>query len=100
MNSTWEAISKAKREGLRASIPAEWVIPEKIMPPQTQADVTTFPSQSGWFTQRELAILSKNAIEILDRLSSGAWTSEEVTRVFCKAAAAAHQLASYPHRVS
>lgn len=64
------------------------------MPPQTQADVTTFPFKSGWFTKRELTILSTDAVKILGQLSSGAWTSEEVTRVFCKAAAAAHQLAS------
>lgn len=100
INGTWEGISKAKREGLRASIPAEWIIPQEIMPSQTQRDVTTFPAQSGWFTKRELTILSTNAVETVGRLSSGVWTSEEVTRVFCKAAAAAHQLASHPHRVS
>ncbi|OJJ05542.1 hypothetical protein ASPVEDRAFT_174586 [Aspergillus versicolor CBS 583.65] len=91
-NSTWEGISKAKREELGASIPAEWIIPQEIMPSQTRRDVTTFPAQSGWFTKRELTILSTNAVETVGRLSSGVWTSEEVTRAFCKAAAAAHQL--------
>lgn len=98
-NGSWEAISKAKCESLRASIPAQWIIPQEIMPPQTQADVTTFPSKSGWFTKRELTILSTDALKILRQLSSGAWTSEEVTQVFCKAAAAAHQLASL-HRTA
>lgn len=93
-NEAWKSISKAKRQSLAAAIPAEWNIPAEILPPGTQADVTGFPSKSGWFTKRELEILSTDATKILDRLSSGMWRSEEVTRVFCKAAAAAHQLAS------
>lgn len=95
-NGNWVSIARAKRQSLAAAIPAEWVIPAEILPPAIQADVTTFPSRSGWFTKRELAIISTDAAEILRRLSTGAWTSEEVTRVFCKAAAAAHQLASSP----
>lgn len=96
-NGDWQAISKAKCESLWASIPAQWIIPQNIMPPQTQADVTTFPSKSGWFTKAELTILSTDALKILRQLSSGVWTSEEVTQVFCKAAAAAHQLARLHH---
>lgn len=93
-NENWEVIAEAKRKSLAAAIPAEWIIPTEILPPQIQADVSTFPSKSGWFTRRELEILSTDAVKILNHLSTGAWTSEEVTRVFCKAAAAGHQLAS------
>lgn len=93
-NGNWETISKAKREGLMASIPPKWIIPAEILPAPSQADVSTFPSKSGWFTKHELTILSTDAPGILTQLSTGAWTSEEVTLVFCKAAAAAHQLAS------
>lgn len=93
-NEDWEIIAKAKRQSLADAIPAEWTIPTEILPPQIQADVSTFPSKSGWFTKRELEILSTDAARILNRLSTGVWASEEVTRVFCKAAAAAHQLAS------
>ena len=94
-NENWEIIAKGKRQSLAAAIPARWIIPADILPPQIQADVTTFPHSSGWFTKRELEILSTDAVKILNRLSTGVWTSEEVTSVFCKAAAAAHQLASY-----
>ncbi|KAB8266302.1 amidase signature domain-containing protein [Aspergillus pseudonomiae] len=90
--SSWQAIAKSKQESLRAAIPSEWIIPPHLLPPDHQTDVTSFPRQSGWFTNRELEILSTAAPRILAHLETGSWTSEEVTKVFCKAAAAAHQL--------
>jgi amidase len=92
---SWETIASQKRDALKASIPTEWVIPADILPPDTQADVTGFPKESGWFTERELEITSTPAPQILLNIATGSWSSEEVTRVFCKAAAAAHQLV-YP----
>ncbi|OBT74176.1 hypothetical protein VF21_06286 [Pseudogymnoascus sp. 05NY08] len=80
---SWESIAKAKRQSLAAAIPKEWIIPAEILPPPIQADVTTFPSKSGWFTKRELDILSTDAAKILKCLSTGAWASEEVTRTNC-----------------
>lgn len=89
---TWETIAAQKRHALRASIPAEWVIPSDILPPDSQLDVTSFLKQSGWFTKQELEITSTPATQLLVNIATGSWTSEEVTRTFCKAAAAAHQL--------
>ncbi|KAJ9365554.1 acetamidase [Paecilomyces variotii] len=88
----WERIAAAKRQALRDAIPAEWVIPAEILPPEEETDVTTFLRESGWFTDREVEITSTPAPELLAELSSGSCTSEEVTKAFCKAAAAAHQL--------
>lgn len=88
----WESIAVVKRQSLQDAIPSEWVVPAEILPPEEQTDVTTFPRESGWFTDRELEIISTPAPELLTKLSTGAWTSEEVTKTFCKAAAAAHQL--------
>ncbi|GAD97024.1 acetamidase [Paecilomyces variotii No. 5] len=88
----WETIAATKRQTLRDAIPAEWVIPAEILPSEQETDVTTFPRESGWFTDRELEITSTPAPELLSKLSTGSWTSEEVTKAFCKAAAAAHQL--------
>lgn len=96
---TWETIAAQKRHALRAAIPVEWVIPAAVLPPDSQLDVTSFPTQSGWFTKRELEITSTPATQLLVNIATGSWTSEEVTRAFCKAAAAAHQLVSAPlHR--
>ena len=90
----WKDISAKKIEALNSSISQEWRIPQDLLPPADQADVTTWPETSGWFTNDELAITSLTAAELLDRLASGTLKSEDVTRAFCKRAAAAHQLVS------
>lgn len=89
---TWETIAATKRQVLRDSIPAEWLIPAAILLSTDQLDVTTFPQESGFFTEQELAITSSPATTILSHLSSGSWTSEMVTKAFCKTAAVAQQL--------
>src|ERR1700753_595394 len=88
----WEDIAAVKRAELLKSIPEKWIIPQSIKPPDDQLDVTSFPEKSVWFTSKELEITSKSASELLDKLKSGEWTSEEITSAFCKRAAAAHQL--------
>ncbi|KAI1938366.1 hypothetical protein LOZ12_003475 [Ophidiomyces ophidiicola] len=90
MTTEWERIAAAKQRKLAAAIPAEWRIPDDLLP--TGPNVLSFPQQSGWFTAHELAITNAGACEILAQTRSGAWTAEEVTRAFCKRAAAAHQL--------
>lgn len=93
---TWESIAAKKRQALKDSIPADWVIPAALLPPVDQLDITTFPRDSGFFTGRELEITSTSAQTILSHISSGSWTSEEVTKAFCKAAAVAQQLVCPP----
>ncbi|ORY63410.1 amidase [Pseudomassariella vexata] len=90
--TTWETLAAKKRQALRNSIPPEWIVPEHLLPPDSQEDVTGFPESSGWFTPEELAITNSTALELLPKLASGELKSETVTRAFCKRAAAAHQL--------
>jgi amidase len=92
MPEKWEEIAAGKRAALLSSIPKEWLIPANIKPPDSQRDVTGFPNDSGWFTQRELELTSVSAVELLEKLGNGKWSSEDVTAAFCKRAAAAHQL--------
>ncbi|KAK8122584.1 Acetamidase [Apiospora sp. TS-2023a] len=89
---TWEQVAVRKRKAVLDSIPAEWIIHDDLMPPESQDDVTTFPETSGFFTAEELAITNSEALELLPKLASGELKSETVTRAFCKRAAAAHQL--------
>lgn len=91
---SWEELGAKKRSELLASIPPEWRIPENLLPPESQDDVTTWPETSGWFTRAELDMTSLTANELVSKLSSGALKSEDVTRAFCKRASAAHQLVS------
>ena len=88
----WESIAANKRAALSDKIPSQYRIPEHILPPPSQLDVTAFPKESGWFTTEELEITESTATAILSNIASRAWTSEEVTRAFCKRSAAAHQL--------
>ncbi|KAL2833984.1 amidase signature domain-containing protein [Aspergillus pseudoustus] len=89
---SWEEIAEKKRQALKNSIPSQWIIPDDLLPPADQADVTTFPRESGFFTERELELTSTNATDLLKKLASGEWTSTEITTAFCKTAAVAHQL--------
>ncbi|KAL3443957.1 amidase signature domain-containing protein [Aspergillus insuetus] len=88
----WESIAARKCQALKDSIPAEWVIPADTLPLDDQADVVSFYTESGFFTREEREITATIATKILDNLYSGLWTSEQVTRAFCKTAAAAQQL--------
>jgi amidase len=89
---SWKDISDSKIHALNTSIPEEWRIPEHLLPPKDQADVTQWPEISGWFTKDELAITSLTAAELLKKLASGNLTCEHVTKAFCKRACAAHRL--------
>jgi amidase len=91
----WEQIAAKKREALMQSIPSEWIIPDAIKPPDDQFNVMDFPRTSGWFSDRELEITGRDAVYILEMLRGREWTSEDVTRAFCKTAAAAHQLVRF-----
>lgn len=89
---TWEQIGARKRAALLASIPKEWVVPTEILPTGSQNDVTIWPETSGWFTSEELAITDLSASELVSKLASRALSSVDVTKAFCKRAAAAHVL--------
>ncbi|KAF4879008.1 Acetamidase [Colletotrichum siamense] len=91
-SAPWELAGAKKREALASSIPSEWRIPQNLLPPESQEDVTGWPETSGWFTPKELAITELNAAELLPKLASGELKSIDVTKAFCKRAAAAHQL--------
>jgi amidase len=88
----WEKIAAAKRAALAESIPKEYRIPQQQLPSESQLDVTVWPKESGWFSPEELEITDSTASQILQKLASKAWSSEKVTRAFCKRAAAAQQL--------
>jgi amidase len=94
MAEKWETIAAAKRAELAGKIPLEYSIPEHLVPPASQLDVTPFPRESGWFSERELEITESNSISILSKVAARTWTAEEVTKAFCKRAAVAQQLVS------
>ena len=69
-----------------------WRIADEKMPTEDRLDVTGIPYESGILSERELYITDHLAVDIVNKLSNGEWTSEEVTIAFCKRASIAHQL--------
>jgi amidase len=86
----WEILAAKKVQETSALIPSEWQID------QSHADKITnlvdMPYKTKFFTQEELKYTDTSASELVKKLRSGEWSSESVTRAFCKRAAVAHQL--------
>lgn len=84
------AVGREKREKRDKLIPSEW----RINPPHSSAkNVKDVPITCGLLTKRELAITSDNdAVDVLEKIKTGQYSAEEVTRAFCKRAAIAQQL--------
>lgn len=96
----WEKIAAARRAALAEQIPTDYRIPKDKLPPESQLDVTTWPKESGWFSAKELEITDSTATTILEKIASKSWSSEEVTRAFCKRAAAAQQLVLHKYKAN
>lgn len=94
-SQNWEKVAEAKRAALAEQIPSEFRVPQGKLPSESQLDVTSWPKESGWFSGKELEITDSTATHILAKIASKSWTSEEVTRAFCKRAAAAQQLVGF-----
>ena len=88
----WREIATEARARLKRSIPREWQIAEDKLPPDSHLAVTHFPAECGILSPQELDITNQLAVDIVKRLATGEWTSEEVIIAFCKRASIAHQL--------
>ncbi|GAA6005997.1 hypothetical protein JCM10207_007301 [Rhodosporidiobolus poonsookiae] len=86
---SWQDIAAAKRADLEAKIAATGFKAPKV-PPETLN--VTGVSLNGVLSANELSITGSAVEEVLEKLRSGEWTSEEVVRAFCKRAVIAHEL--------
>lgn len=89
---TWQDISAKAKQAVLDAIPEQWRLTPDKLPPDSQLDVTGFPSQCGLLSGLELDITDSFAVDIVQKIASGEWKAEDVTRAFCKRAAIAHQL--------
>lgn len=89
---SWEEVRDAKASEIKSQIPSEYIIPADLLPPADQRNITSFISESGFFTDKEVGITASSASRITKEVVEKKWTAEEVTRAFCKSAAVAHQL--------
>ncbi|KAI5258661.1 amidase [Aureobasidium subglaciale] len=87
---TYVDISRAKCEQRERLIRDEWKISPKLKLGHNALEV---PKICGILTEREIAITEDNdAVDIIEKIRSQAFTAEEVTLAFCKRAAIAQQL--------
>lgn len=93
----WKTIAKSKAESVHALIPEEWRI-ESIPPAQEQRDVTGAYIQQ-FLSKQEITITETDAVGIVEKTTTGAWSAVDVAQAFCHRAALAHQLVSCLHEI-
>jgi amidase len=96
MTRDWRDIAKEKREAILAAIPPEWRIDTPTA--QDVKDITG-PYIEQYLSQKEIEITNTDAVGIVDKAKSGAWSSVEITKAFCHRAALAHQLTNCLHEI-
>jgi hypothetical protein len=90
MASTWQSISRRKKDEQWARIPPEYRLKHI---PTGLTNVLHIPSTCGLLTSEELAITEQyDATALAEAIRSRALTSVAVARAYCKRAAVAHQL--------
>lgn len=91
MGQHYKEIAEIAQRRREDAIPKEYLLPENLLVNLPQ-NLTTIPRKSEHFTSNELSIIASEASDILERIRQQIWTSEDVTRAFCKASAVAQQL--------
>ena len=95
--STWQDLAKAKLDAINGSIPEKWRLSSTSIPSiGEQRDVTGSFIQKFLSTE-EIEITETDAVDIVEKTSSGIWTAEEVATAFCHRASLAHQLTNCLH---
>jgi Asp-tRNA(Asn)/Glu-tRNA(Gln) amidotransferase A subunit family amidase len=94
MASTWRNISARKLEQRANKIPSGWRLSAEAIKPVNDS-VLHVPRECGLLTPQELAITeAHDAVTLLDFLARSQYSSEVVTRAFCKRAAIAQQVSN------
>ena len=89
----WQQKSEIKRSEIAAKMPAQWQIPQSFL--EQGHSAFDIPRRSGILTERELEITELHyATDLVQKLTSGKYSSVEVTTAFAKRAAIARQLTS------
>lgn len=90
----WQSVAKAVKARIDDAIPTSYRLDPALIPKELDESVLDLPRKSGLLTARELKITESIAVELLQKIWSGVYTSVEVTQAFCKRAAIAHQVVS------
>ncbi|KAI5824202.1 amidase [Schizophyllum commune Tattone D] len=90
--SYWADIVAEKIAARDALIPAEYLVPDDLLPDDSVDDVSKFAFESGLFTKRELEITESTASDVVGRVATGEWSATEVLEAVIKRTVVAQQL--------
>lgn len=96
MTRDWKEIAEEKREAILAAIPAEWRI---YAPTVEEVKDVTGSYIEQYLAPKEIEITNTDAVGIVEKAKSGAWSAVEITKAFCHRAALAHQLTNCLHEI-
>lgn len=89
---SWELKAGVSRDILAHSIKKEWLLPADKLPSKDRLDVTGVPRECGLLSKTEISITETDASGLVEKMSTGEWTAEEVLVAFAKRATIGHQL--------
>ncbi|KAH8800616.1 amidase signature domain-containing protein [Xylogone sp. PMI_703] len=95
--SDWKALAQSKADAINELIPQKWLLPAPLPSVDEQRDVTDYIRR--FLSAREIEITETDAVGIVARTTTGAWTAREVAEAFCHRAALAHQMVSCLHEI-
>ena len=91
----WEITGAKKRTERERQIPEMWRLPESMK--TSESNVLNVPNNCGILTPEEISITSDyDALDIVQLTKTGKFSAEAITIAFCKRAAIAEQLVTYP----
>ena len=82
------AIARKRRDAVISSFHTVPKVDESTLP----NDLTSYSFKCGYYSPKETEIIESEAKDILQKIRDRKWTSLEVTKAFCKAAALAQEL--------
>lgn len=91
---SWEARAAAKRASTLDKIRLEWRLSTVDLERAAKQRDLTGPSIQQFLDAEEISIISMNSVPTANALKEGRLTAVQVTTVFCKTAAIAHQIVS------
>ncbi|KAK8069003.1 hypothetical protein PG994_005619 [Apiospora phragmitis] len=94
-DTAWQELAAAKRGAILNSIPVKWRL-DKIPTVDEQRNVTGAYIEQ-FLLPKEVEITKADAVGIVEKAASGAWSAVEIAEAFCHRASLSHQLVNCLH---
>ncbi|PKY05612.1 fatty-acid amide hydrolase [Aspergillus campestris IBT 28561] len=91
----WQQQAQKAKDILQESVPREWLLPEHKLPSADQKNVEDFAARSGALSDRELSLTGMSATVLVNGMTAGLLSAEEVVVSFLKRAVLGHQLLNF-----